>query len=46
MTARISPDLFLIPDSVETRGHGTIGMARFWKTQPQEFMQANERHSP
>jgi homoserine O-acetyltransferase len=26
--------LFLIPQSSETRGHGTTGMARFWK---QEF---------
>lgn len=38
--------LFLIPASEETRGHGTTGMARFWKAQLQEFMQANERRSP
>jgi len=38
--------LFLIPASEETRGHGTTGMARFWKTQLQEFMQASQRRSP
>jgi homoserine O-acetyltransferase len=38
--------LYLIPASEETRGHGTTGMARFWKAQLQAFMQANERRSP
>ena len=31
--------LLLIPASDETRGHGTTGMARFWKAQLQAFMQ-------
>ena len=30
--------LYLIPASEETRGHGTIGMARFWKAQPSDFL--------
>ena len=30
--------LFLIPASEETRGHGTIGMAKFWKGQLQELL--------
>ncbi|MBS0339091.1 MAG: hypothetical protein JSS56_01095, partial [Proteobacteria bacterium] len=38
--------LYLIPASEETRGHGTTGMARFWKAQLQEFMQASERRTP
>jgi homoserine O-acetyltransferase len=25
--------LYLIPGSEDTRGHGTTGMARFWKAQ-------------
>ncbi len=35
--------LYLIPASPETRGHGTTGMARFWKTQLQELLQAAPR---
>ena len=35
--------LLLIPASEETRGHGTTAMARFWKTQLQDFMQASGR---
>lgn len=31
--------LYLIPASVETRGHGTTGMARFYKAQLQELLQ-------
>jgi homoserine O-acetyltransferase len=31
--------LFLIPASTETRGHGTIGMAKFYKQQLQELLQ-------
>jgi len=31
--------LFLIPASEETRGHGTTGMAKFWKQQVQELLQ-------
>ena len=30
--------LLLIPASEETRGHGTTGMAKFWKMQLQEFL--------
>jgi homoserine O-acetyltransferase/O-succinyltransferase len=32
--------LYLIPGSEETRGHGTTAMARFWKQQLQELLQA------
>ena len=32
--------LFLIPASDETRGHGTTGMAKFWKSALQEFLQS------
>ena len=31
--------LHLIPASEETRGHGTTGMAKFWKQQVQELLQ-------
>jgi homoserine O-acetyltransferase len=31
---------YLVPASTETRGHGTTAMARFWKAQLQDFMQA------
>lgn len=37
--------LFLIPASEETRGHGTTGMARFWKQQLQDFLQAVPRRA-
>jgi homoserine O-acetyltransferase len=30
--------LYLIPASAETRGHGTTGMAIFWKQQLQTFL--------
>jgi homoserine O-acetyltransferase len=30
--------LYLIPASEDTRGHGTTGMAKFWKTRVQEFL--------
>jgi homoserine O-acetyltransferase/O-succinyltransferase len=30
--------LYLIPASEDTRGHGTTGMAKFWKSQVQEFL--------
>jgi homoserine O-acetyltransferase len=30
--------LYLIPASEDTRGHGTTGVARFWKQQVQEFL--------
>jgi homoserine O-acetyltransferase/O-succinyltransferase len=32
--------LLLIPASEDTRGHGTTGMARLWKQQLHEFLQA------
>ena len=38
--------LYLIPASEATRGHGTTGMAVFWKRQLQEFLQAVPRRSP
>lgn len=33
-----SGQLYVIPASAETRGHGTTGMARFWKTRLQTFL--------
>ncbi len=30
--------LYLIPASEDTRGHGTTGMAKFWKSQVQELL--------
>ena len=38
--------LFLIPASEQTRGHGTTGMAVFWKQQLQDFLQAVPRSPP
>jgi len=35
--------LYLIPASTETRGHGTTGMATFWKAQVQELLQTAPR---
>jgi homoserine O-acetyltransferase len=32
--------LYLIPATADTRGHGTVGMPKFWKQQVQEFLQA------
>jgi homoserine O-acetyltransferase len=37
--------LYLIPASEETRGHGTTGMARFWKQQLQELLQTAPRRA-
>jgi homoserine O-acetyltransferase len=37
--------LFLIPGSEETRGHGTTGLAKFWKQQLQEFLQVAPRRA-
>ena len=31
--------LYLIPASADTRGHGTVAIAKFWKQQVQEFLQ-------
>ena len=38
--------LYLIPASEETRGHGTTGMAVFWKRQLEEFLQSAPRRPP
>jgi homoserine O-acetyltransferase len=32
--------LFIIPASEDTRGHGTTGLAKFWKQPLQEFLQS------
>ena len=37
--------LYLIPASESTRGHGTTGMAKLWKQQLQEFLQAVPRRA-
>ena len=37
--------LYLIAASEETRGHGTTGMAKFWKQQVQELLQAAARRA-
>jgi homoserine O-acetyltransferase len=37
--------LYLIPASDDTRGHGTTGMAKFWKQQLQEFLQTVPRRA-
>ena len=37
--------LFLIPASEETRGHGTTGMAKFWKQQIQGLLQSAPRRA-
>jgi homoserine O-acetyltransferase len=37
--------LYLIPASEDTRGHGTTGMAKFWKQQLQDFLQAAPRRA-
>jgi homoserine O-acetyltransferase len=36
--------LYLIPASEETRGHGTTGLARFWKKELQEFLESVPGH--
>jgi len=38
--------LYLIPASEETRGHGTTGMAKFWKAQLQELLQNAKKRAP
>jgi len=38
--------LMLIPASAETRGHGTTGLAKFWKARFAQLMQAAPRLSP
>ena len=37
--------LLLIPASSETRGHGTTGMAKFWKQQVQDLLAATPRRT-
>jgi len=37
--------LYLIPTSEETRGHATTGMAKFWKSQIQEFLASVSRRA-
>ena len=36
---------YLIPASEDTRGHGTTGMARFWKQQLQDLLQTAPRRT-
>lgn len=38
--------LYLIPASTETRGHGTVVMAKFWKQQLQEFLATAPHRAP
>jgi hypothetical protein len=37
--------LFLIPGSEDTRGHGTVGMAKLWKQQLQELLETTPRRA-
>jgi homoserine O-acetyltransferase len=37
--------LYLIPASEETRGHGTTGMAKFWKNELQAFLETVPRRT-
>ena len=37
--------LYLIPASEDTRGHGTVGLPKFWKQQVQEFLQTAPRRT-
>jgi len=37
--------LFLIPASEDTRGHGTVGFAKFWKQELQELLKTAPRRS-
>ena len=37
--------LYLIPASEDTRGHATTSMAKFWKLQLQQFLQAAPRRT-
>ena len=40
-----SGKLYLIPASEHSRGHGTTGMAKFWKQQLQEWLQSVPRRT-
>jgi homoserine O-acetyltransferase len=37
--------MYLIPGSEDTRGHGTTGMAKFWKQQVEELLQTTPRRA-
>jgi homoserine O-acetyltransferase/O-succinyltransferase len=37
--------LYLIPASEETRGHGTTGMAKFWRQQVQDLLESTPRRA-
>jgi homoserine O-acetyltransferase len=37
--------LYLIPASAETRGHGTTGIARFWAERLRAFLQQVPQHT-
>ena len=37
--------MYLIPGSEDTRGHGTTGMARFWKQQVEELLRTAPRRT-
>ena len=37
--------IHLIPASADTRGHGTTGMARFWKRELQAFLDTVPRRA-
>ena len=37
--------LYLIPAGEDTRGHGTTGMAKFWKQQVQELLQSTPKRT-
>ena len=39
-------NLHLIPASADTRGHGTTGMAKFWKEQLQSFLDTSPQRAP
>jgi homoserine O-acetyltransferase len=42
---RINARYYLIPASSETRGHGTVGMAKLWKQQLEDFLKAAPRRA-
>jgi homoserine O-acetyltransferase/O-succinyltransferase len=37
--------LYLVPASEDTRGHGTTGMARFWKRELQQLLETAPRRT-
>jgi homoserine O-acetyltransferase len=44
-SSKPSDGLRLIPGSEDTRGHGTTGLAKFWKQQVQELLQTAPRRT-